>query len=115
MNQSVEGVIERGKGRGKLLGFPTINIVSTEIPEAGIYASRVSIKGKAYHAAAFVDPKRGIVEAHILDFNADVYGETGTIELCKKIRDSIEASEEELIQAITEDVRIVREYFEKHP
>ncbi len=82
---SLDGTVEKGYQRGgRLLGFPTANLrVAPDVivPAAGVYAGYVKI-GDRYHMAminvgsnpTFNNTKRTI-EAHILDFDQDIYGE----------------------------------------
>lgn len=114
----VRGIVEKGKQRGRLLGFPTANIlVDKGIPE-GIYVSEVILNGINYKAATFVgvaktfNEKDYLLESYILDFNKDVYGEEMFIKLYKKIRDNKKFdSEEDLINQMKNDINITRKFF----
>jgi len=102
------GIVVRGRGEGKLLGYPTANIKADGI-EPGIYSARVTLDGKAYDAAAFVDDSRAVLEAHILDFSDDIYGKEIQIELVKKMRSTRRfANGMELKKAIAKDVADIR-------
>jgi len=107
------GIVQKGRGRGRELGYPTINIPLTDSSITGIYAARVYVKDSApYIAAAFADSSRGVLEAHLLDFEDDLYGLEITIELHKKIREAADfESEKVLKEAIESDIAITREYF----
>jgi len=53
-----------------------------------------------------------LLEAHILDFGCNIYGQEITVEIGNKIRDSIKFdNEKELIQQITKDIQTIRRYF----
>ena len=109
-----KGVVQKGTKRGAVLGFPTANIPLDDPEPSGIYAARVTVKeGEApYMAAVFADQKRKLLEAHILDFSDDLYGEHITIELHKKVRDTEMFENDEKLRAmITEDIKKTREYF----
>src|SRR5262249_13280127 len=78
----VRGSVEPGAGRGKGLGFPTLNL---KLPPGqdvrhGIYAMRVDVGGKRYPAAGYVGARptfggsEPVLEAHLLDFSGDLYG-----------------------------------------
>lgn len=110
---SITGIVVHGKERGKELGYPTINIPLFDEKITGIYAARAFIKDEApYMAAAFADPERGILEAHILDFEDDLYGLPVTIELLEKIRDSVRYADDSALRlAIAGDIAKVREFF----
>ncbi|RJQ33563.1 FMN adenylyltransferase [Candidatus Parcubacteria bacterium] len=110
MHKIVKGVVQKGKGYAGTLGFPTVNIpLADDI--SGIFAARVTVKeGEApYMAAVFADPKRKILEAHILDFEDDLVGQEIGIELFEKIRETEKfESEDDLRAAIAEDIKKVR-------
>lgn len=112
MSLSFSGIVQKGEERGKALGFPTINIPLADDSVSGIYAARVSVKGSEYVAAAYVDTRRKLLEAHLLHFEDDLYGLPVTITLVHKIRDAQRFdTEDELKRAITADVKAVRAYF----
>lgn len=110
---TVTGIVQKGAQRGHELGYPTINIPFFNTNISGIYAARVYIKDEApYLAAAFADPKRGVLEAHLLDFEDDLYGMEATIELLEKIRDAARyESDAALKAAIGDDIAKVHRYF----
>ena len=111
---SYSGIVVRGQQRGRALGYPTANIALTDKALSGVFAARVTLEGEApYRAAAFADPKRGILETHLLDFNDDIYDLPITIELHKKLRESgAFESDDVLKEQIGQDVAAVREYFD---
>ena len=80
----VRGKVSEGAGRGKGLGFPTLNLPLAPGQDIGhgIYAMRVDHRGKRYHAAGYVgarptfgDDAEPVLEACLLDFAGDLYGE----------------------------------------
>jgi riboflavin kinase/FMN adenylyltransferase len=80
---TVEGRVEQGDKRGRMIGFPTAN-VSLEgylEPALGVYAVRVEIAGKSYDGVAnfgrrpTFDKKDVLLEVHIFDFEGDIYGQ----------------------------------------
>ena len=94
------------------MGFPTINIPLDDADVSGIYAARVKVGEEEYEAAVYADQKRKLLEAHLLDFSADLYGENVTVELLKKVREAkVFANDKDLREAIAHDVTSVREYF----
>lgn len=109
--QSYTGMPQKGQGRARGLGFPTINIPLTD-EVSGIFAANVSFGTKTYHAVAFADPRRHVLEAHIVESFSGEVTEEVTIVLEKKIRDSMYFPEDTMLrEAIREDVAKVREYF----
>lgn len=95
-NHSLSGVVVLGDQRGRDLGFPTANIdVDSQLllPGDGIYATWAIINGKRYQSATSIgvrptfDLTERLVEVFIIDFSADIYGETMGVEFVKKVRD----------------------------
>jgi riboflavin kinase/FMN adenylyltransferase len=110
----VEGVVVAGDQRGGTLGFPTANIAVEPgllVPAHGIYAG--SAGGHRAAASIGVNPHYGgserRIEAFLLDFQGDLYGERLRLELWKRLRDERAfASEEELVRQIAADVEAAR-------
>jgi len=107
------GEVQRGARRGTELGYPTINLPLKDSTISGIYSALVYLNDEEAHkAAVFADPVRGVIEAHILDFQDDLYGLYVTIELHKNMRDSKQFdNDNELKNAIEKDIEDVRKYF----
>ena len=79
----------RARSRANL-GFPTANLsqIDTQIPDNGVYAARAILDdGRALASAVHIGPNATFgetkreVEAHLIDFNADLYGKTLEIDL----------------------------------
>ena len=88
------GRVGHGAGRGKGLGFPTLNykLAPGQDVSHGIYAMRVHHAGQRYHAAGYVGPRPTfgrddpVLEAYLLDFSGDLYGEQVEVEFIDFIR-----------------------------
>ncbi|HWP60993.1 MAG TPA: riboflavin kinase [Candidatus Paceibacterota bacterium] len=105
------GVVQRGQGRGRALGYPTANVPLQDQTISGIFAGRVSIaKDEApYLAAVFADPSRQLLEAYLLDFDDDLYGTEISVTLIEKIRDAEKYTDDTALRAaIAGDVALVR-------
>jgi riboflavin kinase/FMN adenylyltransferase len=110
----VEGVVVEGDRRGKGLGFPTANLdiaPDQPLPPKGIYAG--AALGHRAAISIGVNPHYGgtalRVEAYLLDFEGDLYGQRLRLELWERLRDERAfASEAELIEAIAADVEATR-------
>ncbi len=115
---SVTGVVSRGKGLGRQIGFPTLNVRAPGcklLPESGSYAGYVdSGEGSRSIPAAVFVPGRatGPVEAHLLDHRGrDVYGSIVSVSFRKRLRSIASSlSIEELKKLIAADVQNVRQY-----
>lgn len=119
----VSGRVQKNKGRGRALGFPTANIPCSVKLADGIYIARWQCKkgvnlpallfiGKAL---TFGDAER-LCEIYILDFDENIEGVVVIAGALKKIRDNKKfQNKDELITAIREDERQAREYFKEHP
>ncbi len=115
---SVRGPVVKGDQRGRTIGFPTANLAVWDellLPGNGVYATYAWV-GERRHAAATnvgvrptVDGLKLTVEAHILDFDADIYGERMRLEFVRRIRPEMKFSGlDELKGRIAADVAEVR-------
>ena len=118
---SLHGPVVHGDARGHELGFPTANISYPDdklLPANGVYACQVWIDG-VRHAGAInvgVRPQfhqtadRPLVEAYILDFNDEIYGQDIRLEFVARLRDERKfVSVDGLIQQMHRDVETARE------
>lgn len=119
-----KGVVQKGKRLATKLGFPTVNIWLEKSDQvSGIFAARVYVGEKMYEAAAYVNRRRHMLEAHLFDFPAqggsasgrsgDLYGKEIEIELLKKMREDNIFVGTALRVAISDDIAKIREYFTK--
>ena len=105
-NFAVRGVVVRGQERGRELGFPTANVeVAPDlvVPGNGIYATRARLDSGTYMAATsigvrptFDDGPERTIEAYLLNFSDDIYGQTVCLEFVQRLRgeekfDTVEA------------------------
>jgi riboflavin kinase / FMN adenylyltransferase len=110
----VEGAVVSGDQRGGTLGFPTANIAVEPgllVPAHGIYAG--AALGHRVAASIGVNPHYGgserRIEAFLLDFEGDLYGQELRLELWERLRDERAfASERELVEQIARDVEAAR-------
>ena len=95
---TTEGIVVHGDARGRTIGYPTANLAPFErvhLPAEGVYVADVLIKGQRYRSMASVgrnvtfDGTEMRIEAHIFDFQQEIYGEKMTIIWLDKIRDMI--------------------------
>ena len=110
----LDGVVVAGDARGGTLGFPTANLrVDPQllVPAYGIYAGATA----GYRAAVSIgtNPHYGgrerRIEAHLLDFEGDLYGRRLVVELWQRLREERAfASERALTEQISLDVQQAR-------
>jgi riboflavin kinase/FMN adenylyltransferase len=121
-DHEVRGIVERGDGRGRELGFPTANVAVPPdicLPSEGIYAGWYRVPDGSVHPAAlslghrptFYDRRLApLLEAYLLDFDGDLYGRRARVRFHRRLRgqerfDSVD----DLIAQMTQDVAAVRE------
>lgn len=111
----VEGIVVHGDHRGRGLGFPTANLdvpPGLLIPPDGVYAgwTRDRLAAISIGTNAQFDGVELRVEAHLLDFDDDLYDQRLVVEIWSWIRGQLRfGSVEELVDAIRDDVAKVRE------
>jgi riboflavin kinase/FMN adenylyltransferase len=110
----VEGIVVSGDQRGGTLGFPTANLRAEPellVPAFGIYAGAAG--GQRAAVSIGVNPHYGgaerRIEAFLLDFEGDLYGERLIVELWDRLREERAfASEADLVEQIALDVKATR-------
>ncbi len=117
----VEGVVVRGDGRGRTLGYPTANLRTAPhaaVPADGVYAGWLVVGKERLPAAVSIGTnptfagRERRVEAYVLDFSGDLYGDEVALDFVEALRaadtmafDSVEA----LVAQIGRDVEKTRE------
>jgi riboflavin kinase/FMN adenylyltransferase len=121
----VEGLVVRGDQRGRAIGYPTANlslIPWSAVPADGIYAGRL-VRGKEQLPAAisigtnptFAGRERR-VEAFVLDFDEDLYGERVGLSFTARLRDTVHFDTvEALVAQMDQDVERTRALVPYHP
>jgi FAD synthase len=116
----VRGEVELGDQRGRTLGFPTANlsIEGADLTD-GVYAGWLD-RGAGLHLTAISIGGRPtfygrdgfrLLEAHVLDFNDDLYGETVTVWMCQRIRGQRRFSSlDALVAQLTDDIGACRRW-----
>lgn len=116
---TIKGRVIKGSSRGTKLGFPTANIkTENEILPPGIFITQTFLAGKTYRSVCnigsnptFGKNKIGL-EAHILDFNKNLYEQDISLAFLKKIRDEIRfATTTELQAQIERDIKTAEDFF----
>ena len=92
---TLSGTVTHGAGRGRTLGFPTANVAPTRpvLVAAGVYACTAEVGGRKERAVVNVGVRPTFnettlaVEAYLLDFSGDIYGQTITLTFMSRIRE----------------------------
>lgn len=118
---SYDFTVERGDGRGRVIGFPTINQFFPEdfvVPKFGVYMSLSKIDGKDYLSVTNVGTRPTVSkdsmrsETCILDYSGDLYGKKIQVQLVKYLREEKKFPDiEALTKAIGKDVENARKAY----
>lgn len=120
---AITGIVVKGDGRGKGLGFPTANIAPKHsiIPADGVYAVRLIVREKVYDGIANIgmrptfNKKVLAIEVHVFDFNEDIYGEDISLYFIRKIREEKKfKGAEALVTQIKSDIETAKEILSSH-
>ncbi len=120
-DHEVRGVVVTGDRRGRELGFPTANVAvdaSVCLPADGIYAGWFERADGAVHRAAlslgvrptfYADAPERLLEANLLDFAGDLYGESVRVRFARRLRgEAAFGSVDELVAQMQRDVADTR-------
>jgi riboflavin kinase/FMN adenylyltransferase len=119
----ITGKVVPGDHRGKQLGFPTANLetwAERAIPKAGVYACRVMVDGESREAVTNVGvrptfentPVAPRVEAHLINFNGNLYGKIVDVEFIARLRDELKFNGiKELVDQIHSDINVAQNIF----
>lgn len=94
----LDGLVARGEGRGRQLGYPTANLALEDarklVPKRGVYATMVTLPSGHRKPGMMnigrrptFDEMDVTVEVHVLDFEGDLYGERLSIQFLQRLRD----------------------------
>jgi riboflavin kinase/FMN adenylyltransferase len=120
---AVRGRVTRGAGLGQKLGFPTANIATghQQYPSDGVYAIQAAWNGNTYEGVANLglrptvsDDKQRVLEVHLFDFSADLYGSELEIAFLHFLRPEKKFENKDALCAqIAEDISAARAWLEK--
>jgi riboflavin kinase/FMN adenylyltransferase len=108
---AIAGVVQRGDARGRELGYPTANLELGDYlrPRYGIYAVRVTLDDGSEHPGVAslgvrptFEPPQELLEAHLFNFDGDLYGRTIEVALHAYIREEKKFSD---VHALTAQMR----------
>jgi riboflavin kinase/FMN adenylyltransferase len=118
------GLVEKGKGLGRDLGFPTANLKVTAdyklIPAAGVYTVQSRLGGRLVYGMMNIGTNPTVgghgqhIEVHLFDFDQDLYGKELQVELLHRLRDERKFDSLEALKAqLGKDQRLARSLTEK--
>jgi riboflavin kinase/FMN adenylyltransferase len=116
---SFSGHVAHGEGRGRLLGFPTLNLeLGTRrklMPPHGVYAVRVETRDAAFGGMMNLGPRPTFGDAtvthevHLFDAEGDWYGQTVRVEFVSRLRETMKfAGPDELMAQLSRDAERAR-------
>ena len=115
--------VRHGRRIGRTIGIPTINLTAPPrvlVPSHGVYATRVELQdGSTYAAVTNVGTRPTVnngsdvtVEAWLLDFDGDLYGQRVRVEFHHRLRDEVRFDSLDALKAqIASDAEATRAYF----
>ena len=121
---SLTGMVVKGDGRGRSLGYPTANIeplsAKKVIPRSGVYLVTLRVGTEDHYGMmnigvrpTLTDGIRETIEVHVIDYEGDLYGREVEATFLSRIRDERKfASREELIAQLHEDLKISMQYID---
>lgn len=120
---ALTGTVNEGDKRGRTINFPTANLDVWDqliIPGNGVYAAWATVGEHTYKAATNIGVRPTVdginhrIEAHLLDFEGDLYGQEITLSFVERVRAEMKFSGLEALQAqIAADVEQVRNILKK--
>lgn len=121
-SHAVRGVVEHGDQRGRTIGFPTANVAvpgDVQLPADGVYGGWYVGGDGVRHRAAISVGRRPtfyeesgllLVEAHLVDFDGDLYGDHAEVEFDEWVRGQVRfGGVDELVAQLGQDVARVRD------
>jgi riboflavin kinase / FMN adenylyltransferase len=121
---SLPGIVVDGDKRGRALGFPTANLQIDDelaIPANGVYACQAHVVGGSYRAVTSIglrptfetQEKRLTIEAYLLDFSGDLYGQVMRLDFIAHLRPELKFSGIEPLRAqIEQDIEAAQHIME---
>ena len=123
---ALDGIVVKGDQRGRTIGFPTANLETTKqvVPAHGVYACRVDVEGVGEGFRGVMNcgvrPTLGAglkvqIEAHILDFDRDIYGAKVKFHLLRYLRSEMRFNGLDALKGqIAADVAAATTHFNAH-
>ncbi len=123
MKEKLEAQVIKGKGRGKKIGFPTINldIRKENLPQKGVYITKCWYNNISYKGVSSISDnptfadKHFSIELHLFDFNKQIpIEEKIQVKFLHKLRNQKKfANINDLTNQIKKDIEKAKKYFTK--
>jgi FMN adenylyltransferase (EC 2.7.7.2)/riboflavin kinase (EC 2.7.1.26) len=118
----LNGTVIRGEQRGRLLSYPTANVLPEEdliIPKCGVYAIWADLDNKRFYGMmnigrkpTFHEAYHSTVEVHFFNYQGDLYGKKLNVNIAARLRDERRfSSYDELIKQLERDEVQARRHF----
>lgn len=105
----IQGTVVPGKQLGRTIGFPTANISVSQmkqLPKVGAYEVSTTIDGDTFRGMMNIGSEA--VEVHLIDFQGNLYGQTLTVQLIRRLRDEIHFPDlKSLQEQLTRDLKSI--------
>jgi len=124
---SLTGIVVHGDGRGKHIGLPTANLQVWQqklLPQTGVYAAFALLEGQRVPSVInigsrptfYQQPVQATIEAHLLDFNREIYDRRLRLDFIQRIRAEKKFdSAHDLMVQINQDIQLSREVLAHEP
>ena len=122
----VDGLVISGDRRGSSIGIPTANVQCMSLmvmPKNGVYICEVEVEHQWYPTVTNIgfrptfngaNAGEPVLEAHLLDFNQDIYGKNVRVNFLRRLREElIFSTAQDLLAQIQIDIQMTRLYFAK--
>ncbi|MGA0384714.1 MAG: riboflavin kinase, partial [Flavobacteriaceae bacterium] len=120
----ISGIVSKGKGLGKTLGFPTANLTSIDpkklLPANGVYIISANLHGQTVKVMMNIGINPTVnqgglhAEVHLLDFESNLYDQNMRVEFYKRLRSEKRFESLEALQTqLNEDKSMTLKYFKE--
>lgn len=111
----IQGIVIRGEGVGKKLGYPTANLdvdVDDVSFSGGVYAAKAVFDSLSFDAALIINKDKNKIEVHLFGYeHEDFYGSVLLVEPIQKVSEiEVWESDEALLTKINNDITMIQQF-----